>query len=89
MTLELPRLSKSRILSGLQCPKRLFLEAYQPELAEVDAFTEGQFETGHRVGEIARSLWPGGHLIEHDRELRGALRETRECLESDPARPLF
>jgi hypothetical protein len=31
------RLSKSKLLSALQCPKRLYLEVHQPRLAQVDA----------------------------------------------------
>ena len=30
----IPRLSKSKFLSGLQCHKRLYLEMRHPELAE-------------------------------------------------------
>ena len=82
-------LSKSRILSGLQCPKRLYLEVYHPELAVVDAQTQSAFQGGHRVGAVARTLWPGGHLIEHDQDLNAALAETAHCLAEAPGRPLF
>ena len=44
-------LSKSRILSHLQCAKRLYLEAYHPELAEIDESSEMLFATGRRVGQ--------------------------------------
>ena len=48
------RLSKSKMLSGFQGPKRLYLEVHQPELAEVSAGTERLFSNGNLVGEIAR-----------------------------------
>ena len=82
-------LSKSRIMSGLQCPKRLWLEANQPTLAEVDARTERSFAVGHSVGAIARTLWPDGHLVGHDHELDAAIAETRRVLAAHPDRPLF
>ena len=58
-------LSKSKIISGLQCPKRLYLEVHRPELAEVSDETERMFSNGHLVGEIARSQQPGGKLISY------------------------
>ena len=82
-------LSKSRIMSGLQCPKRLWLEANQPTLAEVDARTERSFAVGHSVGAIARTLWPDGHLVGHDHELDAAIAETQRVLAAHPDRPLF
>lgn len=54
------RLSKSKLMSALQCPKRLYLEIHQPGLAEIDASLQSRFDTGHRVGEVARSLYPKG-----------------------------
>jgi hypothetical protein len=47
---ELIRLSKSKLISGWQCGKRLWLEKYQPELVEHSAATEAMFAVGHEVG---------------------------------------
>jgi hypothetical protein len=68
-------LSKSRILDGLQCPKRLFLQVHHRELAGVDPSTAHRFAVGHRVGEVARSLRPAGRLIP-DKDPNAALVET-------------
>lgn len=73
-------LSKSKLLSGAQCAKRLYLEINRPELSEVSAAIEQRFAAGHRVGEVARTRWPDGILIKHDVELREALRETQKVL---------
>jgi len=70
-------LSKSKILSGWQCQKRLWLEVHDPEKARVSAATERAFQVGHRVGDVARRLFPGGHLIAHDDTLEEALAATR------------
>jgi hypothetical protein len=82
-------LSKSRILSGLQCQKRLFLELHHPDYASVSPETEALFTTGHRVGEVARSLYPGGRLIPYHTNLNRALRETALCLKKSPEIPIF
>ncbi len=82
------RLSKSKILSGLQCPKRLYLEVHNPELIEIDAELERRFETGHQVGEIARQLYPGGKLIKYQDDLSQAVKETKQLLEDSPHTPL-
>ncbi len=59
-----PRLSKSRLLDYLQCPKRLWLQAHRPEAREESAEMHLAFANGHEVGEAARALVPGGVLIE-------------------------
>ncbi len=56
-------LSKSRILAGIQCPKQLYLKTYHPEVAEESASLQAIFDTGNRVGELARTLYPQGTLI--------------------------
>jgi len=73
-------LSKSRILSGWQCHKRLWLEIHDPEKARVSAATERSFQVGHEVGEIARRAFPDGVLIGHDHSLHLALEETARRL---------
>jgi hypothetical protein len=75
-------LSKSRILDGLQCPKRLFLHVHHRELAEIDPSMAHRFRIGHDVGAVARALQPGGRLISED-DMNLALLETeREFAEA-------
>ncbi|HWO99623.1 MAG TPA: hypothetical protein VNL74_03240 [Methylococcus sp.] len=80
-------LSKTKLLACLQCRKRLWLELHRPELAEPGAAAIG-FRHGHGVGEAARSLHPGGILVETD-DLAQALAETRRLMVEHPAKPLF
>lgn len=82
-------LSKSKILSGLQCSKRLYLEVHHPELIEEDTGLERRFNIGNLVGEIAQKLIPGGKLIEYDSGLSQAIKKTRQILESSPLTPIF
>lgn len=76
------RLSKSRLLSYLQCPKRLWLAIHRPGLAEVTPATQALFETGHRVGEIARTLYAQGRsvYIGYSKDLTAALNDTQLLL---------
>lgn len=73
-----PGLSKSKLLSFLQCTKRLWLELNRPGAAEVSAETERSFAVGHSVGDVARQLIPDGVLIGADNNLANALAETRK-----------
>lgn len=76
MAMKARYLSKSRILAGWQCQKRLWLEVHAPEHAQYSAATERAFGIGHAVGDLARRLFPGGTLIGHDAELSAALAQT-------------
>jgi hypothetical protein len=67
MRASIPRLSKSRFMAGLQCHKRLYLELYDPGVAEPpDEVTQARLRVGTAVGEFARQRFPGGSLIAHD-----------------------
>lgn len=76
------RLSKTRLLNFLQCSKRLWLETKRPELAEVSPATQALFDTGHRVGEIARKLYDNGTGIHigASNNLTAALKQTQALL---------
>ena len=74
------RLSKSKMMDGLQCEKRLWLEIHQPEQGEFSGATERLFSAGHRVGEVAHTFFPGGVLIDTGGDLRAAIEETHDLL---------
>lgn len=57
-------LSKSRIQSGRQCHKRLWLEVHRRDLIQFDAASQARFDEGNRFGELARDLLGGGEIIE-------------------------
>ena len=78
-----PRLSKSKYMAGIQCPKLLWWQVHEPEAAELEADPGLQFilDRGTEVGELARTYVPGGVLIDvpHDEPER-RLREAAEAL---------
>lgn len=80
-------LSKSRIIVHRQCPKRLWLQINRPDLLELDASAEPRMAAGTNVGEVARTNYPTGVLIETE-SLEEALDATREALK-DSSCPIF
>lgn len=79
---RLPRLSKSRILAGLQCLKRLYLECYRRDLADpVDDSRQAIFDAGTAVGVLATERFPEGRLVaEQYFEHSQAVRTTERLL---------
>jgi hypothetical protein len=82
-------LSKSRVLSAMQCQKRLWLEANRPELRQVSADLERRFRQGKRLNEVVHGLFSDGQLIGPEVPLGEALELTRRHLERHPEKPLF
>jgi len=81
-------LSKSKIISLRQCPKRLWLEQHRPDLAgELDEGAQARLTAGERADEVARGLFPKGLMMEGD-NLGEKIRRTAELL-AGPPRPLF
>jgi hypothetical protein len=84
-------LSKSKILSFRQCPKRLWLEVHRPELQEISDGTQASFTVGNRVGEVARRLFdPNGTGQRIDVKTEGydtAFARTQQLLTS--SQPIF
>ena len=60
------RLSKSRVLAGLQCHKRLWWTVHEPASPELqpDDALQALFDDGTYVGRVARTHVPGGVLID-------------------------
>lgn len=76
------KLSKSRILAGIQCHKRIYLTCHSPDKADpISPGVQFRFDEGTRVGSLARELFSGGLLInvEHD----AVIDVTKKALE-DP-----
>ena len=76
-----PRLSKSRIQSGRQCHKRLWLELHQPHASRWTASAQARLDEGTLFGNLARDLLGGGTLIAADHlHVDEALAETEALL---------
>lgn len=73
-------LSKSKILEGLQCTKRLWLTMHRPELSDVSAGTEERLQAGLAVHDVFRSLHPESVYIDAEAGLGKAIRQTHQVL---------
>jgi hypothetical protein len=91
------RLSKSRIMSSLQCLKRVHLEISRKDLIHYSRSTEAAFALGHEVGDIAIQLYGGtksegnsGTFIEYNGgNFAGALAQTERLMTSMFRAPIF
>ncbi|MXO70280.1 DUF2779 domain-containing protein [Alteraurantiacibacter buctensis] len=82
-------LSKSRITLFEQCPKRLWLSVHRPELADEQPDMQRGFAEGHRVGELACSLVPGGVMVSAEGGMGRAVEQTSSLLAQGHDRPIF
>lgn len=82
-------LSKSKITSFEQCPKRLWLQTHRPDLATLDAGVEARFAAGHEVGDAACALCSSGIMIEAEPDLAAALQRTQELTSASAQDPVF
>src|SRR5210317_144516 len=84
-----PFLSKSRLISAWQCPKRLHLEKHHPELGEVSAQTESLFATGHEVGAVAQACYGTPDSVEIEFDFRTMVAETWRLINGGADYPIF
>jgi len=82
-------LSKTKILSGIQCPKRLYFEIRKPELLNDAPRPEFLFYIGNKVGEMACRLIPDGKFIDYSNGLTEAISVTHKLLKEQPDTPIF
>jgi hypothetical protein len=83
-------LSKSKIVHRIHCPKRLWLEVHQPELAKYSARALQFLQVGNDAHNAYGELVSHGTLIEHHDDLPEALVQTRLSLrESATGAPIF
>ena len=82
-------ISKSKYLQGLQCSKLLWFNYNaKDKIPPYDEATLAVFDQGHQVGELAKSLFPGGVEIGGDHtEFDEVVRRTSESLKL--RKPLF
>lgn len=72
-------LSKSKIKQGLQCHKALYFSVYKLHEAKYSNQSKKALSTGIAVGELARTKFPGGILIQ-DYKWADKMRTTQKAL---------
>jgi hypothetical protein len=72
-------ISKSKYIAGLQCLKYLWYIINDTEaIPPFDEVTQFRFQQGHDVGNLAKSLFPGGIEIEYGVNIEAELARARE-----------
>ncbi|MBT4805634.1 DUF2779 domain-containing protein [Candidatus Woesearchaeota archaeon] len=80
-------LSKSKYLNGLQCLKYFWVSLHEKDrLPEHDLATQHLFDQGHKVGHLAKKLYPEGIDIP-EADFKKNLEKTKEVL--GLGKPLF
>ena len=75
-------LSKSKYCKCVQCEKILWLDKYKP--IKLDEANESIFETGRKVGELAKELFGEYIDIPYDENLNIRLKKTEKLLKDKP-----
>jgi hypothetical protein len=85
---KIPSISKSKYMAGLQCPKLLWTYYNAKDLIPaVDAGTQARFDEGHKVGDLAKQLYPGGVEVAWQDDLAATVSQSRTLL--GQGKPMF
>jgi Domain of unknown function(DUF2779)/Domain of unknown function DUF83 len=85
-----PKLSKSKVILGIQCPKALYLSTHHPELSSETSDSQQMiFDQGHAVGILAQTRFPGGVLIDAPYDKSKLAIEQTQAAISDGAKSVF
>jgi hypothetical protein len=84
-----PYLSKSRLISAWQCPKKLHLEKHRSDLAVITPQMESSFAVGHRVGAVAQQIYGTANSVEIAFNLKTMVAETQALFAQGADVPVF
>lgn len=77
-------ISKSSFIKGIQCEKQLYL--YKNHYDLMDGIGENQqtiFNRGHKIGEVAQGLFPGGiKATEDPKKVKHAIEKTADLIKN-------
>jgi len=82
MLLTQSRLSKSKLISHLQCEKKLWLSTYKSGQTKHDQAALTRMERGNILGAVARGIFPGGRLVDTN-DLSSAVAKTKALLKTN------
>ena len=84
-----PYLSKSRLISAWQCPKKLHLEKHHKELAVITSQMESAFAGGHAVGDVAQQLYGTDQSVEVEFNFKTMVADTKRLIDNGADFPIF
>ena len=80
------KLTKSRLMAWRQCPRKLWLHTHRPDLAVVDAGSQAIMDSGSHFGEVARSLFGPGEVMDIRKGAQHCIETTRTLMEAGAER---
>jgi len=80
------RLSKSKIIEGIQCQKRLWLTVHHPEYCQTSEQTEERLQAGLTVHDVFRSLYPSAIFVDDKDGLSMSLQDTNRLIDAGTER---
>ena len=83
------RLTKSKMLSFKQCPKKLYLDINRKDLIEVDNGLQRIFDRGHQVGALAHSLYGEGPILDIMKGAAKAVEQTSALIAEGYRGPIY
>lgn len=84
------KISKTKFIAGVQCPKRLFLLVHEPHLAaQPDGSENAIIKQGNEIGLLARRLFAGGVVADGSGGLDAAIRNTRNLVANPGVPTIF
>ena len=89
MSARPPYLSKSRLISAWQCPKKLHLEKHHRDLAVVTPQMESAFAGGHQVGDVAQQIYGTKDSVEIAFNFRTMVADTQALFDKGADFPVF
>lgn len=82
-------ITKSCLLAGLICQKRLWLQTFEPELGQEFPTSKLAIEAGIEVDNVARLKYPDGIPLGHGEHPLQAVKETAQLIDRARPVPLF
>lgn len=82
MLLTKSGLSKSKLISHLQCEKKLWLSTYKSDQAKHDQSALTRMDRGNILGAVARSIFPDGSLVDTE-DPSSAVTKTNSLLKTN------
>lgn len=84
------KISKTKFIAGVQCPKRLYLLVHEPHLAaQPDGSENAIIKQGNEIGLLARRLFAGGVVADGSGGLDAAIRNTRNLVANPGVPTIF
>ena len=80
MTNNQPRLSKSRYVSAIQCPKILWMKKNLPEQFDDSVMNQVVLDKGNEIGDLAMKYFGAFDEVEYSQDISKMVNDTKELM---------